>query len=91
MELVGLKIKKMNRNYNEYIRCIHTRTLSAKGYKFLSRCVDIACKNKGYTRYHKEMKPLREKLTEIIKHLFIDRGMSHTEIADLIKSRKYLK
>ena len=81
----------MKRNYNEYIRCIHTRTLSAKGYKFLSRCVDIACANKGLTRYHKETREMSAKLKEIITHLFIDRGMTHTEIAELIKSRKNLK
>lgn len=78
------------KNHSEYIKDVSKRTLTAKGYKFLSRCIDIACANKGYTRYHAEMKPLKEKLSNIIHTLFIDKGMTHTEIADLIKSRKFL-
>lgn len=78
------------KNHSEYIKSVTERTLTAKGYKFLNRCIEIACENKGYTRYHSEMKPLKEKLSNIIHVLFIDKNMTHKEISELIKSRKHL-
>lgn len=80
----------MVKNHSEYIKSVKNRTLTAKGLKFLNRCIDIACENKGYTRYHTEMKELKVKLSDILTHLFIDKGLTKDEIIELIKSRKYL-
>lgn len=79
------------KNQSEFIKSASERKLTAKGYKFLNRCIDIACENKGYTRYHSEMKEIKRKLSDIIIVLFIDKGMSANDIAELIKSRKYLQ
>lgn len=78
------------KNYSEYIKSKSERTLTAKGYKFLTACIEIACKNKGYTRYHSEMKDIKTKLNTIITSLFIDKGFNKEQIIELIKSRKHL-
>lgn len=78
------------KNHSEFIKDIKSRKLTAKGYKFLNRCIDIACENKGYTRYHMEVKEMKSKLHEIIVSLFIDKLMTSNEITELIKSRRHL-
>lgn len=75
------------KNYSEFIKCPKQRILTSKGYKFQSRCIEIACANKGYTRYHSQVKDLKEQLSALITHLFIDKGLTSKEIAEIIKNR----
>jgi hypothetical protein len=78
------------RNETEFIKCSNRRYLTAKASKFLSRCVDIAAKQNGITRYHEEFRPTKERLSKIIHSLFIDENKSIEEIKQLIKNRKIL-
>ena len=75
------------KNESTFIKCSKKRTLTAKALKFLNRCIDIMAKQKGLTRYHAELKPLKEKLSTIIYHLFIDKQLSIEDIKELIKNR----
>ena len=76
------------RNETEFIKCSKKRYLTAKASKFLSRCIDIAVKQRGYTRYHSEMKPLKEQIKNLVTSLFIDQKLSINDIKELIKNSK---
>lgn len=78
------------RNYSELICNKAERTLTAKGNKFVWKCIDIIAANKNLHRYSKDFKPFQEKIIIIMKDLIIDKGMSTLQITELIKSRKYL-
>lgn len=79
------------KNHSELIKSISDRTLTAKGYKFLWRCIDIIAEHKGLSRYSPDMKETKKKFSSIVNHLIIDKGMNIKEITDLIKSRKFLE
>lgn len=78
------------KNHSELIKNVQQRTLTAKGYKFLWRCIDIIAEHKGLNKYSPEMKETKERFSFIIKDLIIDKGMSIDQIKELIGSRKYL-
>lgn len=79
------------KNHSELIKSKSERTLTAKGYKFLWRGIALIAEIKGISVYSVEMKESKEKFSNIIKHLIIDKGMSIQEIKDLISSRVELK
>lgn len=79
------------KNHSELIKRVRDRTLTAKGYKFLWKCIDIAAEVKGSNRYSQDLKETKEKLRTVITDLIIDKGMSIEQIKELIKSRKYLE
>lgn len=78
----------MRRNYSKLIRNKEKRELSSAGLKFFYRCFDLACKQRNLTIYHKETKPLMDKLKKLMEHLIIDREMSKEEIKELVKNKK---
>lgn len=80
-----------NKNYSDTIKSVQDRTLTAKGYKFVTRCIDIIAANKGLHRYSPEMKPYKEKFRLIMLDLFIDKRMTIQQVTDLIKSRKFIE
>lgn len=75
------------RNESEFIKSTSERTLTAKAYKFVHQCITIMAEQRGYTRYHKEIKEVKEQLHTLLVHLFIDKGLSINEIKELIKNR----
>lgn len=79
------------KNHSELIKSKSERTLTAKGYKFLWRGISLIAEMKGLSVYSVEMKDSKEKFSNIIKHLIIDKGMSIQEIKDLISSKCELK
>ena len=79
------------KNYSDLINNKAKRTLSAKGNKFLSKCIDIVAKSKGLTRYHSEMNTLKENLSKNIKFLIIDKEMNLEEIKEIIKNSKNIE
>lgn len=76
------------KNYSDLIKSKTERTLTAKGYKFLWKCIDVIAMQNNVNRYSKEIGPMKEKFSEIIHHLIIDRGMTLDEIKDAIKNRE---
>lgn len=76
----------MKKNYSDLIKDKKNRTLTAKGYKFLSKCIDIAAEQRGLTRYHKEIKPIREQLRAILTHLIVDLEYSTAEIKKVVQT-----
>lgn len=78
------------KNYSDLIKDKSKRTLTAKAYKFLWKCIDIIAESKGLNRYSLEMRPVKEKFSKIINHLIIDKEMTISEITELIKSRQFL-
>lgn len=78
------------KNHNEAVKCPIRRILTAKGSKFLWKCIDIAAEVKGCHRYSKEFRETKEKLRSIIEHLLIDKGLTIEQTKELIKSRKYI-
>lgn len=78
------------KNHSELIKSASERTLTAKGYKFLWRCIDIIADHKGLNRYSSDMKEVKANFSKIIHVLIIDKGMDIKQITDLIKSRKYI-
>mgnify|MGYP003519354213 CR=1 len=75
------------RNETEFIKSTSERTLTAKAYKFVWKCIDIIAEQNGFNRYSKELKPLKEKLQNLLVSLFIDKRLSINEIKELIKNR----
>jgi len=75
------------KNYSELIRDKNKRILSAKGYKFVWRCIDIVANQNNINRYSKELKPVKEKLKNIFDYLIIDKELSLDEIKLIIKNR----
>lgn len=78
------------KNYSELIKDVRQRTLTAKGSKFLYKCLDIIAEHKGTHKYAKDFKETSDKFKKIMYHLIIDKGMSMQEITDLIKSRNQI-
>lgn len=75
------------KNHSELVKSISERTLTAKGNKFVWKCIDVIAIQHGVNRYSKEIQPLKEKLRTLLHHLIIDKGMSIDEIKDAIKNR----
>lgn len=75
------------KNETEFIKSTQERTLTAKASKFVNKCVMLMAEQRGYTRYHKEIKEVKVQLTNLLIHLFIDKGMSISEVTDVIKNR----
>ena len=80
----------MMKNETDFIKCSKNRYLTAKACKFQNKVIEIAVKQYGLTRYHEEMKPLKNKVKNLITSLFIDKKLSIEEIKELIKNRKIL-
>lgn len=74
------------KNYSEYICNKANRQLTAKGNKFLWRCITIVADSKGLNKYSPEMKEPKEKISEIIKHLLIDKELTKDDVIELIKT-----
>lgn len=79
------------KNYSEAIRCKKERTLTAKGNKFVWRCVDIIAASKGLNKYSPEMKEVKEKFFNVVKYLLIDEEMGIEQVTELIKSSRFLE
>ena len=75
------------KNYSDLIKNKQERTLTAKGQKFVWRCIEIAAKQHGFTVYHSEIKPLKEKLKTTLNYLMIDKGFTIDAIKLMIKNR----
>lgn len=75
------------RNETEFIKSTSERTLTAKACKFVHKCIVIMAEQRGYTRYHKEIREIKEQLHNLLVSLFIDKGLSINEIKELIKNR----
>jgi hypothetical protein len=73
------------KNYSALVKSKEKRILTAKGNKFVWRCIDVAAEQRGLNRYSKELNPLKEKLRNLLHHLIIDKGLSATEIKAIIK------
>jgi len=80
-----------SRNHTELIKDKSKRTLTAKGNSFVWKCLDIIAKLKSTHRYSKDFKDVQIKFKSIIYDLIIDKGMSISDIIELIKSRQYIK
>ena len=80
----------MKKNYSETIKDKQKRTLTAKAYKFVHNCIEISANQEGLTRYHAQMKPLKEKIYSLMNYLILDKELSIQEIKELIKNRKLL-
>lgn len=78
----------MRKNETDLIKSSKQRKLTAKGYKFLNKCIDIACNAKGINRYSQDAKPIRDKMKTLFKHLIIDKRYNMEEIKTIIKNRK---
>jgi len=74
------------KNYSEAVHNKQSRVLTAKGNKFLWRCIEIVGNSKGLHRYSPEIKEVKEQLTTLIKHLLIDRELTIKEVTELIKT-----
>lgn len=75
------------KNQTELIKCSNKRILTAKGYKFTYRCVDILADQFNTNRYAPEFKELKNKLINLLISLIIDKGMTLEQIKDAIKNR----
>lgn len=75
------------KNYSDLIKNKKERTLTAKGQKFVWRCIEIVAKQHGLTIYHSEIKELKEKIKSIMNELIIDKGYNLAEIKSFIKNR----
>lgn len=79
------------KNYSVIIKSKQERTLTAKGNKFVWRCVDIIAASKGLNKYSPEMKTVKEKFSNVVKYLLIDKELSIEQVTDLIKSSRFLE
>lgn len=79
------------KNYSDTIKSKSERTLTAKGYSFVWKCIDIVAEQKGLCRYDQNLKETKEKIKNVLIDLLIDKEMSINQIKDLIKSRSFLK
>lgn len=73
------------KNHNEAVHSKEKRQLTAKGNKFLWRCIEIVGNSKGLHKYSPEIKEVKEQLTTLIKHLLIDKELTIKEVTELIK------
>lgn len=78
----------MRRNYSKLIRDKEKRKLSSAGYKFFYTCFKLACEQRKLTVYHKETKPLKDKLKKLMEYLIIDKEMSKEDIKELVQNKK---
>lgn len=78
------------RNHSEAVADKSKRQLTAKGNKFLWRCIDIVANSKGSNRYAPEMKEVKDGLESLIKYLLIDKGHTIKEVVEIIKQSEYL-
>ena len=78
------------KNETELIKSTSKRQLTAKGHKFVWRCIDIIADQRGSNRYAPEMKPVKEQLIKLLDHLIIDRRHSIEDIKLMIQNRKTL-
>lgn len=76
-------------NYNEAVHSKEKRQLTAKGNKFLWRCIEIVANSKGLHKYSPEMKEIKDKLSDIVKHLLIDRELTIPEVTEIIKQSNF--
>lgn len=79
------------KNYSDTIKSKKERILTAKGNKFIWRCVDIIAQSKGLHKYSPQMKETKERFFNVVEYLLIDKEMSTTEVAELIKSSRFLE
>lgn len=77
----------MRKNYSILIKDKEKRILTAKGVKFLWRCVDVMAMQYNLNRYSRQIKTQKEKLRAIIEDLIFDKELSIEGIKDLIKNR----
>lgn len=78
------------KNYNEAVHSKQKRQLTAKGNKFLWRCIDIIANSRGLHKYSPEMKEVKEKFSNIIHILLIDKELSIKEVTEIIKSSRFI-
>jgi len=79
------------KNYSDTIKSKQEKTLTAKGYSFVWKCIDIVADQKGLCRYDSNLKEVKEKIKKVLTDLLIDKEMSINEIKELIKSRAFIK
>lgn len=79
-----------SKNYSELISNKEKRQLTAKGNKFVWKCIDIIAANKNLHRYSPEFKGIKEKFYTIIYDLIVDKEMTIEQITNLIKSRNFI-
>ena len=77
----------MKRNYSELIKDVNQRTLTAKGYKFIWDCIRVIAKQNNTSMYDPKIKPLKEKLTNVMEYLIFEEGKTIPEIKKMIKER----
>lgn len=84
-----IRIKNTNemRNESEFIKCSKKRFLTAKAQKFVDRCIEIAANQRGLNRYSPEFKEVKDKISSLLKSLFIDKNKSIDEIKEMIRNR----
>lgn len=78
----------MRKNETDLIKSTAKRQLTAKGYRFLNRCISALEKNTGLNRYSKEIKPKKEKLSLLIHSLIIDKKMTIKQIKDAYENSR---
>lgn len=75
------------KNYSDLIKSKEQRILTAKGYKFVWKCIDIVAKQNNTSRYSNEIKRQKDLLKKTIEDLIFEKGLSISEIKSLIKDR----
>ena len=80
----------MKKNETDLIKSKKNRLLTAKGYKFLNNCIELAANQRGLNRYHNEFKPLKEKIKTIIEDLIIDKNLSIEQIKEIAQKNRFL-
>jgi len=75
------------KNYSSTICNLEKRQFSAKGYKFLHQCQQIALNKNGIIFYSVEVKTIKEKIRELIEWLVFDKLLTISEIKLIIKNR----
>lgn len=75
------------KNYSDTIGNLQKREYSAKGYKFMHQCQQIALNKKGINFNSLDAKPIKEKIKILIDYLIFDQLKSIPEIKEIIKNR----
>lgn len=81
----------MKTNETILIKDSSKRLLTAKGYKFLEKCRDTACKVYGFHRFSAEMKDINNRLGILIISLIIDKRLNENQIIEIINNSVKLK
>jgi hypothetical protein len=76
------------KNHSELIKSVQSRTLTAKGNKFVWKCIDLVAELNGLKKYAPELKETKEKIRTVLYDLIIDKQMTIDQITELIRSRK---